>query len=382
MAYRINDHEFNTVDEYNAAKRDLEKINGLQRVGRSTAETAKNYKKQIRDNNITFETVIGSDYLESLDRQTFTEHPKPREEKIEITYVESGKRKFLKRMLITPLAVVFFLALLLIILWIYEGDTSENKIRELRSMSDTAGNTDTAGTAVNTAADSTGTEDVTDAAAAGMDPSNTQDDSTMPGDAKAYDRPLLPRFKALAERNPDIAGWLVIPGTKIDYPVMYLADDNDFYLEHDFDKAPDANGLLVMDKRCDPDSDEINWLIHGHNMKSGAMFGSLRKYTSEKYFIEHPDIEFSTLYEQKTYQIFAVFRSSVYDETTDDFRFYDYILIEDEADYDAYVKGVKEQSLYDTGITPSYGDPLITLSTCDYTKENGRLVLVGRALQE
>lgn len=194
------------------------------------------------------------------------------------------------------------------------------------------------------------------------------------------ERQVLPRIKSLYEQNPEIAGWLTIPGTEISYPVMYRKDDNDFYLKHNFYGEDDINGCLVLDKRCESDGSGINNLIHGHNMKSGAMFGKLKNYQEASYYREHKEIVFSTLYKEKKYEIFAVFKSTVYNDNTNDLQYYNYIDIENEEQFNDYVKSAKEQSLYDTGVDAEWGEQLITLSTCEYTKENGRLVIVAREI--
>ena len=188
---------------------------------------------------------------------------------------------------------------------------------------------------------------------------------------------ILPQYKKLVLQNPDFAGWLNIAGTEVDYPVMHRDDDNDFYLSHNFDGDYDVNGLLVLDKRCSVDGTDNNVMIYGHNMKSGFMFGTLKNYKSRDYYLQHPTIKYSSLYQENVYDIISVFLSSV-DETQDDFRYYDFVEIFNEAEFDAYINGIKEQSLYDIPYTAMYGDHLITLSTCDYTKRDGRLVIVGR----
>ncbi len=190
---------------------------------------------------------------------------------------------------------------------------------------------------------------------------------------------ILPRFRDLAAKNPDLVGWLSIPDTVVDYPVMYKTGDNDFYLTHDFEGNEDQNGLLVLDKRCVKKGNDTNNLIHGHNMKTGVMFGALLDYTKKSFWMTHQTITFSSLYEEHTYEIVGVFRSSVYDEQTDDFDYYNYISIESKEQFNEYIQGVKERSLYDTGVTAFYGDRLITLSTCESSKENGRLVVVARS---
>lgn len=196
------------------------------------------------------------------------------------------------------------------------------------------------------------------------------------------EREILPQFEELHLKNADMVGWLSIPGTEIDYPVMYREDDNDYYLSHNFDKEKDRNGLLVLDKRCDPDEEVTHhYLIHGHNMHTGAMFGTLKYYEQQDYYKKHPTITYCSLYEENTYEIIAVFKSSVYNEETTDFQYYNYIQIDNEEQFQSYVTGVKDQSLYDTGVEAFWGDCLITLSTCEYSKENGRLVIVGRAIR-
>ena len=189
---------------------------------------------------------------------------------------------------------------------------------------------------------------------------------------------VLPRFQKLAAQNPDLVGWLTIPDTVIDYPVMYKTGDNDYYLSHDFEGNSDKNGLLVLDKRCTKKGNDLNNLIHGHNMKSGTMFGALHDYTRKAFYLTHNTIIFSTLYEERTYEIVGVFHSTLGEKNTEEFQYYNYISIDSKAEFNDYIQGVKEKSLYDTGVTAYYGDKLLTLSTCENTGENGRLVVVAK----
>ena len=188
---------------------------------------------------------------------------------------------------------------------------------------------------------------------------------------------ILPQFASLHEENPDLSGWLSIPGTALDHPVMYKQNDNDYYLSHDFYGKDSKSGLLVLDKRCMPDASGNNILIHGHNMKDGSCFGTLGEYVSEAFYLKHPTILFDTLYEEREYEIMSVFRSSVNAEDKN-FKYYEYINIDNEEDFRIYYLNVKANSLYETGVFASYGDELITLSTCEYSTENGRLVVIGR----
>ena len=134
----------------------------------------------------------------------------------------------------------------------------------------------------------------------------------------------------------------------------------------------------MLDKRCNSDASGLNVLIHGHNMDNGDMFGNLDLYKNYDYYKEHSTMEFNSLYETGVYDIIAVFVSSVYNSNVGEFAYYDYINIETENDYNTYVQTAKENSLYDTGLSAEYGDELITLSTCEYSRPNGRLVILGR----
>lgn len=209
-------------------------------------------------------------------------------------------------------------------------------------------------------------------------------EETAPIDSEREEHVVMmqAKYAPLYLENPDFCGWLRLPDTNIDYPVMYRAGDNDFYLSHDFHGNKDVNGLLVLDKRCPPDGSGDHVLIHGHNMKSGFMFGELKKYKDESYFREHPLIEYDTLTEHRLYRIFSVFQSSTNLADQEDFRYYEYIEMTSQEDFETYVEAARQQSMYDADMEIHYGDRLITLSTCDYSKDNGRLVIVGKEVSD
>lgn len=208
-----------------------------------------------------------------------------------------------------------------------------------------------------------------------------QEETETSADTSAEPLPpeRMEKYWQLYQINNDFCGWLTIPETVVDYPVMHRSDDNDFYLSHNFDGETDVNGLLVLDKRCAADGNEDHLLIHGHNMKSGFMFGALKNYKDPAYCAVHPSIRYDSLFNTRTYEIFAVFLSSTNLADPQDFHYYDYIQIDSEESFDAYVSSVKEQALYPIDVSVEYGDDLLTLSTCDYTKDNGRLVIVARS---
>ncbi len=181
--------------------------------------------------------------------------------------------------------------------------------------------------------------------------------------------------------NPDMAGWLVVPGTVIDYPIMWTPEDENFYLYRDFKKRDNNNGSLILDTDSALDPLTTNLIIHGHNMKSGAMFGNLTDYEKKSYFEDHKQIILYTPECQRNYEVIAVFRSQVYKKTDDVFKFYKFFQADTEEQFKDFYDNIKELSLYDTGVTAEFGDRFITLSTCVYHVTNGRFVVVAKEVE-
>ena len=120
-------------------------------------------------------------------------------------------------------------------------------------------------------------------------------------------------------------------------------------------------------------------LIYGHRMDNGSMFGELSAYARADYAAEHAVIHYDTLDQEREYQVMAAFYSQVYTDRDEDvFRYYQYSDLSDPAVFQEYVAQVKEAALYDTGVEASYGDRLLTLSTCSYHATDGRFVVVAR----
>lgn len=189
---------------------------------------------------------------------------------------------------------------------------------------------------------------------------------------------ILPELAEIYAENPDLAGWVTIEGTVLDYPVMYTPEDGEKYLYKNIDGNFDANGLPFIEDGCSMDPESDNIIIYGHNMKSGKMFASLMNYAKKNYWEEHPTIRFFTLYEEREYEIVAAFYDRVYYKYEDCFKFYQFIDAENEAHYQEAISYFKENAEYDTGVTAEYGDRLLTLVTCAYHVKNGRFVVVAR----
>ena len=125
-----------------------------------------------------------------------------------------------------------------------------------------------------------------------------------------------------------------------------------------------------------------NLVIYGHHMSNGSMFAHLEKFKSKDFWSEHRIITFNTLTDKQEYEIVAVFRTVVYTDSPEAFKFYRFIDAESANEFDDFIAKCKELSFYDTGVTAEYGDKLITLSTCEYSRNNSRLVVVAKRITE
>ncbi len=191
---------------------------------------------------------------------------------------------------------------------------------------------------------------------------------------------VLDEYKNLINKNKKLIGWVKIADTNIDYPVMQTSD-NEYYLDHNLNQEYDKNGSIFMDKDCDVLKPSTNFILYGHHMKSGKMFGNLHLYSEESYYEKHPYIEFDTIYEKGTYQVMYAFRSRVYSEEEIVFKYYQFIDAYSEQEFDSYMQEMAAMSYYDTGVTATYGDQLLTLSTCDYQEKDGRFVVVAKKIK-
>ncbi|MDD6483390.1 MAG: class B sortase [Clostridiales bacterium] len=190
---------------------------------------------------------------------------------------------------------------------------------------------------------------------------------------------MLNAYFELASKNPDMVGWIKIPDTKVDYPVMYSNQSNEYYLHRNFEKEYSDNGLPYLDYQCDLSRPSTNLIIYGHNMRSGAMFAALTKYKSREYYEQHPNINFDTLYEEGVYEIFAVFTTVV--GSKDELYYTEFIDAQTPEEFEAFINSVKSRAYYDTGKTAHFGDRLLTLSTCSYNEKNERTVVVARRIR-
>ena len=218
-------------------------------------------------------------------------------------------------------------------------------------------------------------EDLADLVTAPEDPEESQAESSAPEEFAEAQEPQEEQrnLSLLFEQNADCIGWICIPGTAVDYPLMHTPEDSEKYLRKDFYGAYSINGVPFLDGRCSLES--ANLIIYGHNMKTGTIFGCLTEYKKAAYYQEHPYIEFDTLYGDAKYEVFAAFAIDVVQDTS--FVYNQYVDM-DEDTYNDYVAEVIRRSDVDSGIRPEYGEQLLTLSTCEYSSANGRYVVVAR----
>jgi sortase B len=186
---------------------------------------------------------------------------------------------------------------------------------------------------------------------------------------------MLADYVPLYEINSDIVGWLEIENLGISYPVMQTPDSPDYYLTRNFNKQKNAHGCLYVRESCDVFAPSDNVTIYGHNMKNGTMFAGLKKYLYQDFWEENQTFRFDTLYERNTYTVFAVFTTTA--SVGKGFAYHRFEDAIDEADFDDFIANCKALAKYDTGITPTYGDKIICLSTCEYSQVNGRLVIAA-----
>ena len=187
------------------------------------------------------------------------------------------------------------------------------------------------------------------------------------------------KLKELHESYENVVAWLEIEGTDINYPIVQTTD-NDYYLNHNYKNEKSSAGAIYFDKDVQINESD-NLQIYGHRNKYGLMFEPLIKYAKKDFYEEHKTINLTTLEEDATYEILAIFYSRVYySNETNVFRYYYFVNAENEEEYNEFVNNAKKASKFDTGVDAKYGDKLITLSTCEYSRENGRFVVVAKKI--
>lgn len=196
--------------------------------------------------------------------------------------------------------------------------------------------------------------------------------------------PLNRDYKGFYEKNnnKDFVGWLRIDGTKLDYPVMQSpVSEANYYLYRDYNGENSTRGSIYAREECDIFTPGDNVTMYGHNMKDGSMFAALNAYVDKSAWDNNSLVFFDTFNHETgevqyhVYKIFAVFKTTA--NLGEGFTYQRFENAANQQEFDEFVSNCKKLSFYDTGITPQYGDKMICLSTCEYTLDNGRLVVAA-----
>ncbi len=179
-------------------------------------------------------------------------------------------------------------------------------------------------------------------------------------------------YDSLAEINSDCIGWICIEDTEIDYPVMQTSD-NEYYLHRNFYQEYAACGAIFMDCRNDIARTQEHLILYGHQMKDGSMFKQLNGYKDKAFWEMHPEITLYLKNEKYVYDVAAVFITN--DQKSGDY--YDYLHSETRNQQMEYLKNMAAYQLYDTDIKVHGSDELLSLSTCEYSSKNGRLIVLA-----
>lgn len=293
-------------------------------------------------------------------------------------------KKKLYWVLIVAFSAIFIVSAVYVVDYFIKSQQSKDQWEDIQSMftpgpttssiapSSTLPITFPHGSSIGTNPSSSGVTEVTEPSTVVTEPTET----TQPV------KTLLDKISGVYNRNKDVVGWIQIDDTSINYPILQRKSEKDYYLYRNFYGNQDKHGCIYARETCDMVEPTDVITIYGHYMSDGTMFHDIHKYYgygySRTFFDTHPYIYLANLYEEHTYQVVCLFKTSgTYGEG---FPFHLYDDFADEAEYEEFINGVRGLAIYDSGIETQYGDTFICLSTCEYSIENGRLVLVAKRI--
>ena len=185
--------------------------------------------------------------------------------------------------------------------------------------------------------------------------------------------PISVDFDALSRRSGDVVGWLYLPQSALNYPVVQ-GSDNEYYLSRFMDGTPSGSGTLFVDFVCPSDFSGRNTIIYGHNMRDGSMFAVVDDYAEQSFFEAHPVLYLNTPGQNYRIELFSGF-------TSDPEGFVYTTFFRDDADFSAFLDDLLAASEIDCGVSVSASDRIVTLSTCTYSAEDVRFVLCGKLVE-
>ena len=181
--------------------------------------------------------------------------------------------------------------------------------------------------------------------------------------------PVPEKLAKAQSKNSDVVGWLTVPNTRIDYPVV-IAADNEYYLEHNIDKRKSKSGAIYIDYRNADEKQRRHIVVYGHNMKSGSMFHDLNNFKLKDFFNNTRTVDLWLWGEKLQFEVY-----SQYIATTDiDIIRTDFA---NDDEFLAYMDELKTQSKFPTNIKFKPDDVVLSLVTCTYEYDNSRCVVQG-----
>ena len=365
--FTIGEFTFDTFHEYRDAQEDLKKIECInEELDIHDAKVAVRLYNLIRMGKIEFKSPIGAQFTDHIS-DILAENNIDFLEDLAVIDEAEGKVKHQKYagFVAIFLALVFFGYFTVTQL----NDTlTARKISKLADSTKTESTTESTGDSINNTSDAN--YEIT-----------TGNPFAWSENIKRSSLSVLSEYQPLVDTNADTVGWLAITDTDINYPVVQT-DNNEYYLDHSFYDEENSNGTLFVDYRCDIVNQHTNTIIYGHNMRSGMMFGGLKKYLDESFYENHKTITFNTIYEHRTYEVVAVGLSEVEYQDESAYRYYNFIQANNTAEWNAFLDNIKSLSVYEFDADSlNETDKFLTLSTCNDYTEDGRLFVLAKRIE-
>ena len=386
--YCIGGYEFETLYEYRAAQEDVKKIECInEELDIQDPEVALRLYNDIRDGIITFNSPIGKQYAEHVADIVANKSAGLLDDR-EIIEEAAGKAKS------SRLFGLLFVSLAVVLVGVYSvveirEIMETRKLAKLQESVQQAANTNNSQNNVKIDNEIDDIDSVENSDGGESDENSVsaniiEDDLIYsPWDTSygPYDRDILPEMVELYQENSDLVGVLNVVDTDINYPVVQTPNDPEYYLRRDFYGKDSTAGTLFVDYRCDIVNPTTNTIIYGHNMRSGTMFGGLKRYLTYDYYQSHKTIIFKTLYEEQEYEVVGVGLSEVGYDDDDTYKYYNFIDAVTGSELQEFLDNIQSLSVYDETIDISSTDKILTLSTCNTYKEDGRMFIVAKRVR-
>ena len=189
-------------------------------------------------------------------------------------------------------------------------------------------------------------------------------------DEVVEEKQLIPSvdFDGLLAINKDFIGWIYVPDTRINYPVVQ-GSDNEYYLKHLFDKTYGISGTVFMDASNDADMSDRHTILYGHHMKNGTMFADAEEFENQDYADAHQFGYYITKDAVYEIEFFAGYVTDAYNDS--------WVLDFTDAEFEDWLHASISRSAFESDVMPELTDRIMTLSTCSYDIADGRFVLLG-----